>query len=163
MLIGKGRKKNLRLGARNFKGTFFLKLKGYFLKAKKGTSLFIPKSWGGTYPQCPQFLQLCHMIMRTLCILFFPTIASGFRIPRSKRDGSFTSDLSTYEWDHVTVLKKIDQGSYGSTLRALAADRCKEASCCRQETVRVLDLIQVFLSFKLSSRSFWGNLDFKTQ
>ena len=41
------------LGARNFEGTLFLKAKGAFPENKKGTSLFIAKSWGDVPPVPP--------------------------------------------------------------------------------------------------------------
>ena len=44
---------NLNVRARHFKkGPFFLKKKGAFSKNKKGTSMFIAKSSGGTCPHC---------------------------------------------------------------------------------------------------------------
>ena len=41
------------LGTRRFEGTFFLKKQGAFPKTKKGTSLFIAKSWGYMPPVPP--------------------------------------------------------------------------------------------------------------
>ena len=42
-----GRRKHLKLvAARHFEGTFSLRKRGHFLKTKKGTSLFLAKSWG---------------------------------------------------------------------------------------------------------------------
>ena len=47
------------------RGQFFLKKKGALFKNKKGTSLFIAKSWGGTCPQCPRFLRLCRSLSKS--------------------------------------------------------------------------------------------------
>ena len=54
-----GRRKHRKLGgALHFKGTFFIRKRGHFLKIKKGTSLFIAKSWGAHAPSAPRFLCL---------------------------------------------------------------------------------------------------------
>ena len=49
-----GRRKHFKLGgARNFEGTLFLKRRGALSRNKKGTSLFIAKSWGARAPSAP--------------------------------------------------------------------------------------------------------------
>ena len=47
-----GRRKHLKFGGTNFKGTSYLKLKGHFLKIK-GVPLCLLQNFAGNYPHCP--------------------------------------------------------------------------------------------------------------
>ena len=61
-MLSQGRNKHLKLGGgATLRGHFFLKKKGAFSENKKGTSLFIAKSWGACAPSAPPVPHLCGL------------------------------------------------------------------------------------------------------
>ena len=66
------------LGGHDAPRALFSLEKGTFSKNKKGTSLFIAKSWGVRAPSAPWFLRLCFVAQNSPHYLCVRTKGRGF-------------------------------------------------------------------------------------